>query len=312
LPSRSAIVERICRDADIPELADVLADRLPGTDLQSLLLEVFRARSPRRSAVELLAQRGRDATVAPAPVDARRVHEVERLALRAADRFDAVALAPVSPLGLNTVLGGIDQNNALATVRGTEALADPTTALSLEAALRRRDGQRVVRLCSVDRVLRLQPFPGEFTPHFGLFSLVTAGRSRAGHEFELEALREHVAIYLRLLAALAEQSYRTGSTVVEVGGRRDRLELVESAVFEPLQREFPHAALRLAPERRRAARYYDGLMLEVFAGGQDEAPISVADGGSTDWTQRLLSDRKERLLVSGIGTEMLARFLAPG
>jgi hypothetical protein len=37
----------------------------------------------------------------------------------------------------------------------------------------------------------------------------------------------------------------------------------------------------------------------------------VAGGGTTDWTQRLLSDRHEGLLVSGFGTEMLARFLRP-
>jgi hypothetical protein len=48
-------------------------------------------------------------------------------------------------------------------------------------------------------------------------------------------------------------------------------------------------------------------MLEILV-----AEHSVADGGTTDWTQRLLSDRKERLLVSAIGTEMLARFLPPG
>jgi hypothetical protein len=310
LPSQSAIVERICRDAGIPDLLDVLAERLPGSDLQSLLLEVFRARSARRSAAELLAQRRRDETVSPAPVDARRLHEVEREALSAAEGFDAVALAPVSPLGLNAVLGGIDQNNALATARGTEVVADPTTALALETALRRREGERVVRLCSVDRVLRLQPFPGEFTPHFGLFSLVTAGRSLPGHAFELEALREHLAIHLRLLASLAALGYRTGSPIVEVGGRGDRLDRVRSAVFEPLQAAFPRASQRLEPERRRAAGYYDGLMLEILVG--EDAPLSVVDGGTTDWTQRLLSDRKERLLVSGIGTEMLARFLAPG
>jgi hypothetical protein len=77
LPSQSAIVERICRDAGISDLLEVLADRLSGSDLQSLLLEVFRARSARRSAAELLAQRVRDETVSPAPVDARRLHEVE-------------------------------------------------------------------------------------------------------------------------------------------------------------------------------------------------------------------------------------------
>jgi hypothetical protein len=59
----------------------VLAERLPGSDLQSLLLEVFRQRSPRRAAAELLAHRERDETVSPAPVDGRRVHEVEALAL---------------------------------------------------------------------------------------------------------------------------------------------------------------------------------------------------------------------------------------
>jgi hypothetical protein len=235
------------------------------------------------------------------------VHEVEALALSVAEGYDAVALAPVSPLGLNTVLGRIDQNNVLATARGTEVLADPTTALALEAALHRRDGEREVRLCSVDRVLRLQPFPGEFTSHFGLFCVVTAGRSRAGRAFELDALREHVAIHLRLLDGLADRGYRTGSPTVELGGRDDMLELVESAVLEPLRPQFPDAQLRLAPQRRRAAAYYDGLMLEILV-----AEHSVADGGTTDWTQRLLSDRKERLLVSAIGTEMLARFLPPG
>jgi hypothetical protein len=228
LPLRSAIVERICRDVGIPDLFDALAERLPGSDLQSLLLEVFRRRSRRRSPAELVAHRGRDETVAPAPVDGRRVHEVEALGLSVAEGYDAVALAPVSPLALNTVLGRIDQNNVLATARGTEVLADPTTALALEAALHRRDGEREVRLCSVDRVLRLQPFPGEFTSHFGLFCVVTAGRSRAGRAFELDALREHVAIHLRLLDGLADRGYRTGSPTVELGGRDDLLELVES------------------------------------------------------------------------------------
>jgi hypothetical protein len=31
--------------------------------------------------------------------------------------------------------------------------------------------------------------------------------------------------------------------------------------------------------------------------------IEVADGGSVDWLQKLLSDSKERLIISGIGSE---------
>jgi hypothetical protein len=33
----------------------------------------------------------------------------------------------------------------------------------------------------------------------------------------------------------------------------------------------------------------------------------IADDRLTDWTQRLRSDRKERLFVSGIGIELLTR-----
>jgi|GEM_PF-4488011 len=31
----------------------------------------------------------------------------------------------------------------------------------------------------------------------------------------------------------------------------------------------------------------------------------LVDGGFTDWTQKLLSNRKERLLISGLGSERL-------
>jgi hypothetical protein len=34
--------------------------------------------------------------------------------------------------------------------------------------------------------------------------------------------------------------------------------------------------------------------------------VDVGDGGFVDWTQRLLGNRKERLLISGIGIDRLA------
>ena len=83
------------------------------------------------------------------------------------------------PAGLNTVLGRIDQDNVLATVRGSEVMADPTAALALEAAVRRRAGDGTVRLATTHRVLRLQPLSGEgiVLRHFRLLALVTAGPS---------------------------------------------------------------------------------------------------------------------------------------
>ena len=37
----------------------------------------------------------------------------------------------------------------------------------------------------------------------------------------------------------------------------------------------------------------------------DGSRANLSDGGMTDWTARLLADRKERLLISGLGSERL-------
>ena len=38
--------------------------------------------------------------------------------------------------------------------------------------------------------------------------------------------------------------------------------------------------------------------------------IELGDGGSVDWTQRLLSNSKERLIASGIGSERVCTLFA--
>jgi hypothetical protein len=115
---------------------------------------------------------------APSTADARAMNKFDYIAFAAAGEFEALDLPPVCALGLNSVLGGIHQNNVLTTIRNAEVLGDPTPAMALECA-RRRKGTRdqVVRLCSSHRVVRLQPFdfPG-FTPHFRLFAPVGGAR----------------------------------------------------------------------------------------------------------------------------------------
>jgi len=51
----SKILERIEREAGVPGLATILAERLESTDLQSLLLEVYRTRSRQRRPFAVLA-----------------------------------------------------------------------------------------------------------------------------------------------------------------------------------------------------------------------------------------------------------------
>lgn len=215
MTSRRPILDRIARQAGLDDLPEVLAARLPASDLASLLLHAMRERA-RRAPTELLAQVDRQPLLSPSSADARRLLELDRAAFAAAARFEAVELSPVSPLGTNFVLGGIDQNSVLSALRGTEVLADPTAAQALECARRRRELARrkdrsPVKLCSSHRAVRQQPVdvPG-FTPHFRLFSLVSAGPVEPEDRFETESLAAHLAVYLELLRALAEAGWRIG------------------------------------------------------------------------------------------------------
>lgn len=301
------MLARIGREAGVPELFAVLT-RLPGPDLRSLLLHLARAQSAARTPAELLRQHAGDRTVAAGGVDGRRVNELARQALQAAQGFDARELSPVSPVGLQTVLGGIDQMSVLATVRGTEVLADPTTQLALEAAVARREGAPEVRLCAVGRVLRLQPFPVGYDAHFALFSMVTAGRAGNRRTFELAALREHVAVHLRLLANAAPGR----ATLVGISHASELPQALEKEVVDPLREEFPATAFGLRPDRVEGAAYYRGLMVDIGLADRGGTIHSVADGGATDWTARLLSDRKERMVVTGIGIERVLRVAESG
>ncbi len=348
----SKIVERIEAQSGQTGLADLLAQGLPGSDLQSLLLEVFRARAAGQTPAGVLARATRGGLTAASDVDSRSLHLVEGCAYEAAREFEAVELAPVQPLGAHNVLGGIDQNNVLTAIRNVEVAGDPTTALAIEAALRRRRAARTVRLCAAQRVVRLQPFdvPG-FSPHFKLFGLVSAGRDAGRNDFEFESLREHLPVYLRLFRLLNGQGYHLGEPLVEVTDHRltaerlrragiapevirnrirahrlggseemlreldagfsgevnERLQRVQERVLSPLREEFPEAAFQVQNARLEGFGYYPGLCLRISPAARDGERFPVVDGGFVDWTARMLANRRERLLASGVGIEFICR-----
>jgi hypothetical protein len=50
--------------------------------------------------------------------------------------------------------------------------------------------------------------------------------------------------------------------------------------------------------------YYRGVQFKLYitVSGREG---DIADGGLVDWTQQLLGNRKERLMISGYGLELL-------
>ena len=89
-------VERICRDAGVPDLVDLLAERLSPTDLQTLLLAVYRRRAAAVGPAKLLERYDRNRFVRPAAVDPKALDEFDRSAFaELPPDYERVELSPV-------------------------------------------------------------------------------------------------------------------------------------------------------------------------------------------------------------------------
>jgi hypothetical protein len=216
-------------------------------------------------------------------------------------------------------VASVDQHKVVSTVRNTEAVADATNVLALECAVRRRDAMRTdarsrtaVRLASVHRVVRAQVFDGPgMTAHFALLGMCTAGRDEGSFRFETAALAEHVTVQLDVLGRLLEtgpRPWRVHVSVTDLTGGRHRAALRER-VLDRIAAEHPGTTADFDDERTRGRGYYGGACFEIRLTSPEGEETSIADGGLTRWTADLTANAKERLMVSGLGLELLAKSL---
>jgi hypothetical protein len=311
--SDDEIAARIARDAGIPNLVELLGSRLPPTDLQSLLLAVYRRRVAELTPRALLERYEQNPFSQPARVDPAALLELDRLAFACLpEGWERIEIAPVCPLGTSSVLGGLSQNRAVATVRNTEVVSDSTNVLALECARRRRrargskrDLAAQVKLCTSARLLRSQPYEDPFLPHFRLLGLVSAGRDAGSSRFELGAAVEHLDFYLRVLRGVVDLGFHVGRWEVSLTDLGVGQGSIEGGVIAPLARRHSEVEFGLDPDRKAGRGYYARLCFWIHGTTQAAERLQLVDGGCTDWTQSLLSDRKERLLISGMGSELL-------
>ena len=297
-PALHGVLERVAEAEDVP-LLDLLAEHLSGAELTTLLLEVYRRRALDVTPSEVMRRYRSDRFVAPATISTVQLRRTEDALIAALpESFDVLSLAPLTPLATHASVATVDPRKVIATIRGTEVAADPTNALALEAAARRgallADSPRsadVVSLAASQRVVRAQHFAGAgYSAHFQLFGLVSAGRDVGGLGFEREALTTH----LRFAAAAIGDGAEIRLTLLDPAYRA-----VVDHVSEALAQV---RGVRVVedPDRESGRGYYLGLCFKVHG-----ADGEVGDGGFTDWTARLLGNRKERLLISGYGVDRL-------
>lgn len=302
------VLRRVLAQAGGPALLDLLAEKMSGADLTTLLLEVFRRRADRRSPAEVMRRYRQDRFVAPAATGFAALRHAEDVLLSALpEGFEVLVLAPVVPLATHSAVATVDPRNVIATVRGSEVAADPTNALALEAALRRSRAlaadprsSEPVRLAASQRVVRAQRFDDAGAlAHFQLFGLVTAGRDTGSRSFERRALAEHLRFGARALRSAGAERTRI---------RLTGLDAAAGPIIERMYADLtatPGVEVIEDPDRTSGRGYYTTLCFKIHADIAGHR-MEIGDGGFTDWTQRLNGNRKERLLISGFGVDRLA------
>ena len=333
------LLRAIEKKTGVRDLAGLLADRLSGSELSSLMLEVYGQKTGKMKPAELLVQYRCNRLVQPSELEMIGLLESELAVLRFfRDRgFLPVQLSPVTALGCCSVVAAVSQDKIVSAVRNTEIVADATNSLALHVAALRKGsgnpaageevddgsrGEEVLRLSTVHRHVRTQPFADKrFLPHFTIACMVTAGKDRGSYGFECAGMAEHIAIYVDLLRDFfGVEQFRV--LLKRRMGYDERNPLIDKIELSLRQRLEGVVLEREGPERsegseRGEARarsfdessppenaYYKGVQFKLYiiVGG---AEWEIADGGFVAWTEPLRGNRKERFLIRGFGLELL-------
>src|SRR5712664_507369 len=321
LARRSPIVERIEREAGVPDLANTLTNRLPPTDLQSLLLEVYGRRAKKRDPKDLIKDHVSNRFTRPSASGPPCLLEWDRIAFSLLPKvFQPIELSPVCPLGTVSALSTISQDWTVSTIRNTEVVADSTNVLALECAVRRREQANFssgkaasVHLASSHRLLRGQKFGvGRGTrQHFRVFTLCSAGRDPGNFLFEIETLGLHIGFYLAALRKFLGTSIAIRVAISDFGSKAAR-PMVRSEVVENLQSVHKKVRIGVDQDRKQGRGYYGQLCFKIFATPSKGREQELVDGGDVNWTRKLLNNAKERLIISGCGSERLCELFEPG
>ena len=296
------IIEKLEQKIGIPDLVDKILTHLSGSELNTLLLNLFRKRIQQIKPSELLRQYAQNRFSTPATIDPIKYKEAEIVWLEKAGNygFKALLLSPLTPLGSCSVVGYVDQNNVVSALRGSEVVSDATNVLALKVAddIKHGETHTIRRYCATHRLVRGQKYQNPaFSAHFGMFCMVSGGSHQNNSLLENELIREHVSFYLDLLSSTFDKRH----LLVEIylSGNMNESGHVGGSIKQICQN------LKFNSNTKNLdTKYYQVLRFKIFLKHQNHW-IDIVDGGFVDWTQKLLENKRQKLFISGAGLEII-------
>jgi hypothetical protein len=289
-----------------PELLEQLSG-LSQSELNSLFLEISKAQTNKLMPTDILNSYRSNRFVVPSVIDPIKYYQLEADMTRKArvDGIEPVLLSPVAPLGSCSVFGCVDQNNVVSATRGCEVLSDTSNMLAIYLAdkigsneINNKNG---VHVCSLDRLTRAQAFEGAgFFAHFGIFCIVSSGKDTGSYSCEVNLLTKQLSFY--------REFFKTGYDADMKVVLRKRNGYTDTDGFfakmlHLMQVQLPDVPIT-TDESNVDNNYYKGINFKIYMLTKTET-VEVGDGGFTDWTQKMLGNKKERCLISGLGVDRL-------
>jgi len=300
------IVHRIENDLGMPSLASKLGNELSPSDFNSLLTEVFALRAEKAAPHEMLKLYSQNQYAKPAACNAAQYRRLEAEMLSASEErgVQSIILSPAALFGCCSVFGAVSQNKVISAARNLEILSDATNMLALYIAAGIKDGSishddDPIHLCTTHRHIRYQAeFRTGILPHFGIFTMVSAGKSRSSYAFEIEALLFQLRFYrdywLQKHGSILTVSFNRRAGYKDPDGFFNR-------VIKAVKDSIDGMEIYI-DEQENNTTYYKGLQAKLNA-QFDGKVIEVGDIGFTDWTQKLLNNTSERLLISAMALD---------
>lgn len=90
----------------------------------------------------------------------------------------------------------------------------------------------------------------------------------------------------------------------------DYLQIAEKRVVQNLKEKYPFVRFYFDLERCAGMGYYSDICYKLVAENKKGVAYPLADGGASNWTQKLLQNKKERFFSGGFGSELFCRMFS--
>ncbi len=82
---------------------------------------------------------------------------------------------------------------------------------------------------------------------------------------------------------------------------------LEKGIISPIREKYQNVRFCFDFSRKDGLGYYPHICFHIFANTRDGRRVQLADGGAVDWLAKLLNNKKEAMVTSGIGSELIQK-----